>query len=726
VEVTAITPDGDGGIYVAGDFTAAGGMPAKHVARWNGTGWSPLGDGIDDGISALAVWGGDLYAAGSFTTAGGLSANHIARWNGSAWSPLGSGTDGAVSSIAVVGNRLFVGGKFSKAGGNSASGVAEWNGSTWSGVGPEYTYQGVKTVGTVGDVVALASDGSDLYVAGGFIVAGGVNAKHVARWDGVAWHALGSGIDDTVQSLLFAGNRLYAGTESEPLSGPFFGVTSWDGMSWTPVGEPFGSVDQNGDRVCALGALGSDLYAGGGIYRIIQGDSQESQDQLNAFGIARWDGQSWQPIGAPASGGTTAIGGTDAAIYLAQGVGLVRSILRFAEDRWQTIGKPVANTVGPNDAVITALTTTATDLYVGGFFVSIDGIGAKNIARFTGFTWEPLGTGLNAPNAFSHNPPVKALAVAGSQLYAGGNFIDAGGTPVHNIARWDGAAWATLGTGTNGPVLALAARDDELFAVGAFSMAGGVTANQIARWDGSAWSPVGAGIPLPTTFDNYDTGKAALTFFGSDLYVLFQNRQRNNADTIARWDGSTWTTLDLSFAGARLFAAVSGLAVIGPDLYIGGAFTGVNDVPAHNIARWNGVEWSPLGSGVNDAVGHLAANGTDLILTGAFTTAGGLPSSGFAIWHTTPRPTPTQTPTRLPNTPTPTRTPPAPTPSGPRCTGDCDGGGTVTVDELVKGVSIALGNALLAECPQFDANHDRMVTVDELIAGVNAALNGCV
>ena len=60
------------------------------------------------------------------------------------------------------------------------------------------------------------------------------------------------------------------------------------------------------------------------------------------------------------------------------------------------------------------------------------------------------------------------------------------------------------------------------------------------------------------------------------------------------------------------------------------------------------------------------------------------------------------------------------------CVGDCDGKGTVTVDELVTGVNIALGSLAMSECGAFDANSDHTVTVDELVSAVNAALNGCV
>jgi hypothetical protein len=72
-----------------------------------------------------------------------------------------------------------------------------------------------------------------------------------------------------------------------------------------------------------------------------------------------------------------------------------------------------------------------------------------------------------------------------------------------------------------------------------------------------------------------------------------------------------------------------------------------------------------------------------------------------------------------------TRTPVL-TPTPGACVGDCDGGGTVTVDELVKGVTIALGTAALDLCPEFDISGDEAVTVDELVAGVGGALNGCV
>jgi hypothetical protein len=62
---------------------------------------------------------------------------------------------------------------------------------------------------------------------------------------------------------------------------------------------------------------------------------------------------------------------------------------------------------------------------------------------------------------------------------------------------------------------------------------------------------------------------------------------------------------------------------------------------------------------------------------------------------------------------------------GPPCPGDCNGDGTVRVNEIVLGVNIALGNLPIGACDLFDANDNLQVTADELVSGVGALLDGC-
>ena len=59
------------------------------------------------------------------------------------------------------------------------------------------------------------------------------------------------------------------------------------------------------------------------------------------------------------------------------------------------------------------------------------------------------------------------------------------------------------------------------------------------------------------------------------------------------------------------------------------------------------------------------------------------------------------------------------------CVGDCNTSGEVTVDELIHGINMALGDNPVSECAVFDSNHDGLVTVDELLQAINVALSGC-
>jgi len=62
---------------------------------------------------------------------------------------------------------------------------------------------------------------------------------------------------------------------------------------------------------------------------------------------------------------------------------------------------------------------------------------------------------------------------------------------------------------------------------------------------------------------------------------------------------------------------------------------------------------------------------------------------------------------------------------GAACAGDCDGDGTVSVNELVLAVNIALGALPVTDCQAADTDGDGIVSITELVAAVNKALNGC-
>ena len=239
--VNALAMDGVGNLYAGGTFITAGGIPANRVAQWDGTQWSALGSGFDNGVvNALVVSGTTLYAGGTFTATGGVVIYRVAQWDGATWSALGTnGPDGSVSALAFdsAGN-LYAAGSFPTLGGGVvANGVAKWDGATWSALCNGETC-GVTAASTAR---TLAVDSADnVYTCGSFAQAGGVTVNYIAKWNGTAWKALGSGLgnNNACNVLAFRGGHLYAGGGSLQTGGawgiPGSGLTSSQRlMRWT-------------------------------------------------------------------------------------------------------------------------------------------------------------------------------------------------------------------------------------------------------------------------------------------------------------------------------------------------------------------------------------------------------------------------------------------------------------------------------------------------------------
>lgn len=163
----------NGELIVGGFFQHAGSVPAKNIARWNGTNWASLGGGANNQVFALTVYNGDLIVGGQFThvSLSNLAVNHIARWNGF-WGTLGSGIDNSVWGLAVNNDVLYATGFFTTAGDNPASNIAAWDGANWSDLGG-----GLNSTG-----FGLAVFEGDLIAVGHFEYAGGNPSGRWGRW----------------------------------------------------------------------------------------------------------------------------------------------------------------------------------------------------------------------------------------------------------------------------------------------------------------------------------------------------------------------------------------------------------------------------------------------------------------------------------------------------------------------------------------------------------------
>jgi hypothetical protein len=172
--------------------------------------------------------------------------------------------------------------------------------------------------------------------------------------------------------------------------------------------------------------------------------------------------------------------------------------------------------------------------------------------------------------------------------------------------------------GTDGGVVCFCDFDDgsgpALYAGGGFLHAGGVLANSIARWDGSTWSRLGPGMdPADPSSSGYsvfalcvfDDGTGSALYAGGD----FISSGGVPLPGIARWNGSQWSPLGSGLAYGTLAPLVRAVAVFddgsGPALYAGGWFTIASGQTATSIARWDGSNWSPVGTGMNGTVDAL-------------------------------------------------------------------------------------------------------------------------
>lgn len=295
-----------GMLYVGGSFTEIDGISANGVARWDGRRWSALGDARGDGtrgtVTALAMYQGELHAAGVFFRAGDQTGNGdaILRWDGESWiadpqPPIPPGI-ASIRTMVVWRGELHIGGAF---GGwmNPSSYVAllRWDGTRWS----ELDNAG----GLSGRVNALAVMDDELYVAGiiNALRAGGAQttSNRIARWDGAAWHPLasatGEGVNQEVYSLLVFGSDLYVGgrfTEANvgnPIPAPQ--LARWDGLDWHAVGS--GQPEMLDIRTMVQ--LDDAIYVGAARPIAVP--------RGNFPILAKWDGTTWSTDGLVVSGG---------------------------------------------------------------------------------------------------------------------------------------------------------------------------------------------------------------------------------------------------------------------------------------------------------------------------------------------------------------------------------------------------------------------------------------
>lgn len=401
---------------------------------------------------------------------------------------------------------------------------------------------------------------------------------------------------------------------------------SWDSRFTLPPG-----LD---GPAAAVVSVGNFLLVGGAF---------EHAGNVEAHNLALWDGRAWMPFGGGLNG-------------------------------------PVASMV-----------LDGTGLYVAGNFTKAGGVSVQGIARWNGMTWDGLNANPQGVLNTNFLPQITSLFFQGGNLYVAGGFVKIGGISSTSIARWDGRAWHSMeggvsGYGGNGSVLAIVGDGRNIYAGGQFTQAGSVQANNLARWNGQHWERagdfatklMGGGQPQPQIILN-DVER--LAFCQGTLYAFGQfNQVDGNAITnFAKWNGTKWQsagTIDgtvngmdeymggllvagsfhhiggvtatnvawlrqgkWSSLGVNTAGSFYGVKAVGNRVYLAGYFDLVSGVSAGNIVQYDGAKYSALGAGTGNSIGgmvqSLASDGTNVFAAGNFDVAGTLPVSGVAKWDGT-------------------------------------------------------------------------------------------
>lgn len=400
-------------------------------------------------------------------------------------------------------------------------------------------------------------------------------APTIRLWNGTSWSTIGS-TDGDVNSLIEWQGQLIAAGDFSTVDGvPARGIASWDGSSWSAMGEGFPS-----QHVSSLEVLGDELHAGG---------------ELPGVGhVARWDGVKWAAIGPALPGPVLSMRAGIDGLYVCAHSESASTVRRWTGTEWFDTGATGEVEV-LGDRIARVLATFGDP---------------PTLQGFNGEQWSPLTNSLVMDATAFH-------AIGDTAHVAGQGELE--GAPVTLLA-FDGAVWKSVQSAWNaGMTGVLGSIDDAAEWGGSLVVAGEWAAlgagdhwspgGSIARWTGSAWEALGDQVPA-----------TRVASAGSDLLVAGECGVR-------RWTGSGWSVLGDTLTGVQAIGIHSGLplAVFGGD-------TATASPPS--LMHWSGTQWEPAGValGATDRARTLISSSEGQYLVGEISSANGSAASGIVRW----------------------------------------------------------------------------------------------
>ncbi|MEL6534125.1 MAG: T9SS type A sorting domain-containing protein [Bacteroidota bacterium] len=613
--VYAAEPDGNGGWYIGGDFTQVGTVSVSRLAhllpnRSVDESWLPNPNNI---VRKIVLDASGLYVGGSFQNIAGADRNGIARFHLqdhslSNWD-AGTMTNPSVFDLLIIGDDLYAGGNFTLSGLQRLVRIDTASGAV----------DGSWTPNPNAQVWTLAGYNNSLYVGGQFTQIFGANNAKFAKVD-MANSTLLSWADlpnNNVYDILLEGPHVFvAGTFSRVGTNTINSVAKFDSTTGTTVSLWDINTFSPTAAIHTLISDGTYLYAGGAFTR----ETNTGADRLrmikvtvdNGTLVSGWASHATGPVWALASDGTELyVGGAFNSIggYLTDGLARLH--------RTTGAGDP-GFVSSSNNGIIYDLQMAGDSLFLAGSFGSFHSTFSRrrlacvkaNTGTLEFCDWEP---------SMGSSGIIYDMALAGNQLYLGGQISFAAGSPINNLARIDLTGSATVDAdwmpNVSGTVFSLLPDGDDLYIGGSFSDVESSGISRLAKLSTvdvsvSSWNP---SLTSGTVYD--------MASFGDELFVggSFVQIGAQNRNRIAQINKATGVVSDwnANLVGSR----VNVMQIEDSFLYLGGVISSAGGIAVQNLARVTAATgqadgtWSPAADG---SVETLHTVGGEFFIGGSF------------------------------------------------------------------------------------------------------------
>lgn len=472
----------DGSIIVGGFFAGTG--HGTNTLRWDGTAWRDMPGVTNTTVRTMALHEGALYASVHYENVpldSSWNRRRLGRWNGAEWEqiePRINSHNGTINSIRSFGGRLLVAGRFYSVGGAGHANITAISGDGWQPLAEGLSAETMPP--TIYEAVAWKNS---VACIGNLVGSNGIDPHGVTIWNGVRWSTLGEPFDTPPYRVIAYNDDLYA-------FGPFVrsgetvlnGIARWDGTRWVSLDggvtnsgaatNPISWTIQNNELI----VCGPFTHAG----------------SVAAPGSAAWDGTRWRALPAALTGGLFT---ADNVIYRIESEYLsgyfYARLKQWEGAEWRTIVVSTGDYPNRSCSYRFIQSVAPGSFMIGGAFTHLsNALGpylTSSHALITDGSITTFGP-LRANDGNDNAATYCATIDDDGRPILGGFFNRSGTTTVNSIARLVGTQWQPLRNGLTGiaPVAQSLVRiGPEIVATGMFTLADGRVSPALARWTDS-------------------------------------------------------------------------------------------------------------------------------------------------------------------------------------------------------------------------------------------------